>query len=792
MSEADIEQGLESLELRLSGVVQGVGMRPFIYRLSQKHGLSGRVYNSGSDVVIHWQGTARNLREAISCIENSAPTGARINRIARQNCTEATRSDFQVGPSHGRSKQQRLMPDRASCPRCVDDIFNTNNRRHHYAFTNCTDCGPRYSVIEQLPWDRANTTLVDFLLCERCQHEYNNPEDRRFHAQPNACPDCGPQLFFTTGDVEAARGSEALKLAAQQIREGRIIAIQGTGCFHLSCDASNSEAIARLRKIKARPTKALAIMVGNIHEAGKLAYIDPAEAKLLSSPAAPIVLLEQRPNTLSPSLAPGLNRLGIMLAHSPLHHLLLSDTATAIVLSSANRPGRPAITDPEEAKALCAELGIAVLWHNRRIAHRIDDSVTQVIDGVPQIIRRARGYAPLPISLPEGFESAPSVLALGGHHKNSICITDGQDALLSGWIGDLDSPAARIDYRSQIDAHCALHKKTPTLLASDQHPDYYSSCLSGVMAAEKQLTQRKVWHHHAHAASCLADNSRPLSAPPILCICFDGTGLGEDTTLWGGEFLLADYTGFTRLASLQSFALAGGESAILQPWRSLAALLYKHLDRKTYDSASTLFAVLKDKPLDTIAAQIEAGLNCPATSSIGRLFDAVAACLGIAEVSYEGEAAMRLQALAEQSEDNESYTLEFSATAYTSELSTHRLWLDIGNDIRRSLEPAAIARRFHNTLANAILRVSESLYSRSSHWQERSIALSGGVFQNALLQSLSVRALSDAGFEVLTHKQVPANDGGLALGQTCIVAAQELRRSQTNTQQYAESTPTCV
>ncbi len=765
-----------ALEVSLTGLVQGVGMRPMIYRLSQSNGLTGEVFNCGGEVTIRWFGERSAIQRALHELRDHPPLGAQIAGIATRDLnTSGAPHKFAVCPSLSEKKAVQLMPDRALCERCRSELFDPADRRYHYPFTHCTECGPRYTVLETLPWDRANTSLAEFPLCKCCETEYNNPEDRRFHAEPIACPACGPAISYRSPAGDTFSAESAMSSAIAALNAGEIITLQGTGCFQLACKANNDLAISRLRALKNRPHKPLAILCASLAQAQSIAHISQQEAEALRSPAAPIVLVQAcKDHTLNTKLAPDMPRLGIMLAHSPLHHVLLEGLDHPIVLTSANFPGRPSLIDAAQAIEFANQQIIGILWHNRTIKQRADDSLVQLVANTLQPLRRARGYAPAPLPLPPGFDGQARVLALGGHEKNTFCLLGGQ-AVLSPWVGDLDSPALRQDWTALIEQLSTLQGFTPSQLACDQHPEYFSTRHAQTLAEASGLQVQSIWHHHAHAASCLADNLRPLSAAPILCVCFDGSGLGDDGTLWGGEFLLADYRRYRRLGHLQTFPLVGGELAARQPWRNLFAQLHSH----QLDQVACGFNALTDKPLASLSTQLQAGVNCPATSSIGRLFDAVAAALNISDNHYEGQAAMQLEALASVSRCDSTYSLPVVALDSGLSLSTAELWPSIRQDLQAGASREDIARRFHKGLAQSIAAIATALYAQEDEWTEQTVALTGGVFQNITLTNLTEQALREKGFQVLLHRQVPANDGGLALGQACVAAARSQLAKET-------------
>lgn len=761
------------LRLTLRGIVQGVGMRPFVYRLAREHGLTGDVSNCGGEVRIQLWG--EKTETFIARLRQQLPPGAMLTALAREPIGDLAPAAFRILPSPETRARAGAMPDRATCADCLAEILDAANRRHSYPFTNCTACGPRYSILAALPWDRDNTAMRRFALCPACAEEYTDLSDRRFHAEPNACPDCGPQLTLRMSGENRASGTAALEALATAIIQGSVVAIQGLGCFHLACDARNDGAVRRLREIKNRPHKALALMARNCAQIREFAALDAKEQACLESAAAPIVLLRQESQNLSPSLAPNLNRLGFMLPNTPLHHLLMRRLPGPIVLTSANDSGALPALEIVDLEATLGSSIDTVLCHDRPILRRADDSVLQCTTRGPMLLRRARGYAPASLPLPPGFAGTPQVLALGGHLKNTLCLLNADGITLSPWIGDLDSTALREDHRHQRAAFSALYHFEPQVLAHDRHPDYFTTAETELLLREGSATAMAVGHHHAHAAACLAENGRPLSAPPIGCLVLDGSGLGDDGSIWGCELLLADYRACTALARLEPFPLPGGDRAAREPWRCLWSQLAHTLgwQRVQEDYAELpVIQALSAQPLAALQQLCDTGTYAPPSSSAGRLFDAVAAALGIDRNSYEGEAAMRLQALAEASDDHHAYPLRLRQCADVSVIDTAPLWRALLDDLAGGVDATHIARRFHQGFAQTLADLSQRCFAETPRWQDALIALSGGVFQNSLLLEACCEALGDRGFTVLTHREVPPNDSGLALGQAVVAAAQ--------------------
>ncbi|MBB3046864.1 hydrogenase maturation protein HypF [Litorivivens lipolytica] len=751
--------------ISLRGLVQGVGMRPFLANLSAELQLGGEVFNSGGDVTIEWCGSAQTISQALHRLTTQGPASARIEQIQRQTIAATARRDFKISESHTAPGPQHVSPDRALCDQCRKELFDKSNVRFHYPFTHCAECGPRYSVIEHTAWDRANTSLRDFPFCPSCETEYHDHTNRRFHAEASACPDCGPHLTLSPPHQPVLSGRDALLGAAQKLLQGEVIVKKGNGCFQLVCNANSDDAVATLRALKHRPHKPLAVAVASIDIAEALADLSTTECETLKSSSAPIVLLKARDQVLANRLAPGTGRLGIMLANTPLQHLLHALSVPALVVTSANAPGQPSPTDCRELPENLSR-NLPILDHNRRIVRRIDDSVVQCMGATTHSLRRARGYAPAALPLPAGLEKAPSILALGAHQKAAFCLTAQGEAFLSPWLGDLDSLEAQEAFQREVSRFQTLTGIAPQQICHDAHPDYASTQIANALADGRPT--EPIWHHHAHAASCLAGHGRPLSAKPVLAICFDGNGLGPDGTLWGGEFLQADYRHFKRLAHLPAMALPGGENAMREPWRCLLSALHK----SGWEAEQMRgFAVLREKPCETVSRMIDRSINSPISSAAGRLFDAVAATLGCEQAAYDAAPAIELQALAEQCAD--TITERYGWQTNQSILYFPTLWQDILLELNEGQSREHIALKFHHSLAALITDNAVRLLAQNPTL-DRCVVLSGGVFQNALLSGLCETVLNVHNITVLTHQDIPANDGGLALGQACIAAATAL------------------
>ncbi len=765
-------------QIRVQGTVQGVGFRPTVWRLAQECGVTGHVLNDAGGVLIEAWGQSGAVDALASRLVEESPPLARIDAIERHafEASGAIPDAFTIVASVNGKTDTNVAADAATCDGCLDDIREPANRRYRYPFTNCTHCGPRLSIVRSVPYDRANTSMAEFPMCPDCQAEYDDPADRRFHAQPNACPVCGPRAWLETSAGEAFAdddGGDAISTAARLIREGHIVAIKGIGGFHLACDASNGDAVATLRRRKRRYTKALALMARDVDVVRCYVRVGSRESELLTSQAAPIVVLEAAGTPLPPGLAPDQDTLGFMLPYTPLHHLLLDDLDGPIVLTSGNLSDEPQVIDNEQARDKLGRIADVFLLTDRDIENRLDDSVVAVVHGESRILRRARGYAPEPVTLPAGFEQADGVLAMGGELKNTFCLVTKGRAILSQHMGDMEYAEALVDAEDNRALYGQLYDFEPTVVAVDMHPDYLPS-----QQGQSQFPNARVvavQHHHAHVAACLVEHGVARDADPVLGIVLDGLGYGADGELWGGEFLLADYEGFERVAHFLPVALPGGVRAMREPWRNSWAQLDAAFGWDTVvERWGDLDAVswLADQPVATLRQMHERGLNCPDASSAGRLFDAVAGLLGICResMSHEAEAAMALEAFARPhmaSERGHAYPAAISDAAVPV-MRWKPLWEGVLEDLRNDCPAGAIAARFHWGLVLAITDLAARLSA------ERSVAtavLSGGVFQNRLLLDLTVKALEARGMSVLAPGRLPANDGGLALGQAAVAAA---------------------
>jgi hydrogenase maturation protein HypF len=758
------------IRVQVRGAVQGVGFRPFIYRLASELHLHGWVSNTPQGVIIEAEAPLEALERFLARIEQEKPLHALIQDLQWEFLEPVHHRGFEIRQSEGSGDKTALvLPDFAICPDCLREIFDPNNRRYRYPFTNCTHCGPRFSIIEALPYDRPNTTMRGFPMCEECQAEYEDPLDRRFHAQPNACPRCGPhlELWDRTGSILSTH-DDALHQAAEVIRRGEIVAVKGLGGFQLMVDARDPEAVARLRQRKHREEKPLALMYPSLQQVLADCEASLMEQGLLGSSEAPIVLLQRKsssPSAIAPNAAPGNPNLGIMLPYTPLHHLLMAEVGFPVVATSGNLSDEPICTDEYEAIERLGAIADVFLVHNRPIARHVDDSIVRVMANRRSIIRRARGFAPMPIELEQ---PAPPVIAVGAHLKNTIGVAVGKDVFLSQHIGDLESLQAYAAFTKVIRDFQTLYDLRLEAIVCDAHPDYRST----QYAEESRLPVIRVQHHYAHVLACMAENR--LSAP-VLGVSWDGTGYGTDNTIWGSEFLSVDERSFTRIAHLTPFRLPGGDSAVKAPGRVAISLLHEAFGGD-FTALTDLEPVQAYSPqeLNILKAMLQQGINAPVTSSMGRLFDGVAAIIGLRQrASFEGQAAMELEFALHDLKTDECYP--FTVTEITSENALSRsmimiIWKAmiraIVDDVRERVPSGVIAAKFHNTLVEMIINVAE----RANLEQ---IVLTGGCFQNRYLLERAVHHLKAAGFRPYWHSVVPTNDGSIALGQ--IVAASRER-----------------
>ncbi|MEA5518002.1 carbamoyltransferase HypF [Limnoraphis robusta] len=774
-------------EIRVCGIVQGVGFRPTVYRLALDCGLCGEVSNDGEGVLIRVVGDRNSIDTLIHRLQTEPPPLAKIESISRSPYTgKQSFSNFTIVSSKSNKIRTKIAPDAATCPACQQDIFDPLSRFYRYPFTNCTHCGPRLSLIKKLPYDRENTSMAGFKFCGDCQQDYEEPVNRRFHAQPIACHFCGPKVTLERADGKPVTAHmfsmlDEVDAVCTLLQRGQIVAIKGLGGFHLACDATNEEIVQKLRLRKRRPDKPLALMARDINIIENHCFVTPEERELLESSAAPIVLLRRKKSLkdgIAASVAPHQNYLGFMLPYTPLHHLALRRLEIPIVLTSANFSDDPQCIDNAEVRSKLYNVADYFILHNREIVNRVDDSVVRISNNRLQILRRARGYAPAPINLHPEFKDKPAILAMGSELKNTFCLLREGQAILSQHIGDLENALAAEAYQKTLNLYLGLLEHQPSAIAVDLHPEYLSTKLGKELAESNNIPIDFIQHHHAHIAACMAENGLSIDTKPVLGIALDGLGYGDDGTIWGGEFLLADYRSFKRLGTFKPVEMIGGEQAIYQPWRNT----YAHLkaafgeDLTSQVMGLRLGEFLVQQPLKLLDQLITKQINSPLASSCGRLFDAVAGAIGICResCSYEGQAAITLEAIAEDyllnySEEIEPYPflvrkLECSLLS----IEPRPMWFALLTDLRQTLPVGMMAAKFHLGLAEAIAMMVERLSSETDFHQ---VILTGGVFQNQVLLTQVCKHLTAKNLEVLTHSQVPANDGGLSLGQAVIAAA---------------------
>ncbi|MGD0105025.1 MAG: carbamoyltransferase HypF [Rhodopila sp.] len=776
---------MTALEIRVRGRVQGVGFRPTVWRIARDLGLSGEVLNDADGVLVRVGGSDQAVGAFIDRMEREPPPLGRIDRIETCEFRGALPEQFRIADSIGGKGHTQVSPDAAICSACAAEICDPFERRYRYPFTNCTHCGPRLSIVQAIPYDRATTTMGAFPMCPACSAEYRDPGDRRFHAEAIACHACGPKATLIRLDGHACSlGQHSMPDSADAvcslIQKGEIVAIKGLGGYHLACDATNPEVVARLRQLKRRDAKPFALMARDIDIIRDYCWVSEEEERALSGAAAPIVLLDAGGSKHLPdAVAPGVATLGFMLPTTPLHLLILRRTNRPVVMTSGNLSDEPQVIGDEEARARLCGVATYALVHDRTIANRVDDSVVRAMAGQVRVLRRARGFAPSPIRLPRGFEAAGELLAMGGELKAAFCLVKDGEAILSQHQGDLEDAATFQDYRRNLALHATLFDHRPAAVIADLHPEYLSSKL----AREQEIPLIEVQHHHAHVASCLAENGHALNAPPVLGIVLDGLGWGDDGSIWGGEFLLADYRRYARLGTFKPVAMLGGAQAVREPWRNLYAHLMAEMGWAAFAmnfSELEVYRDLVERPRPTLDAMIRNGINTPTATSCGRLFDAVAAALGLCRdrQAHEGQAAAQLEAIV----DHDVLRNEDDAMAYPFSVQNLRgsgfpyveplaVWQAILCDLIQKTPAPVIAARFHKGLAKVIVAMAVKLACRDDAPRFDTVALSGGCFQNRVLFEETVYRLQQNSFAVLSHSQVPANDGGLALGQAAIGAA---------------------
>jgi hydrogenase maturation protein HypF len=768
----------ERWEVSVRGIVQGVGFRPFVYALARRHGLAGLVRNDAEGVHVEVEGDAERLDLFLRGIEEDAPPLAVVEAVSWRPLAAIGERDFRIEESReGVRRRALISPDVATCKDCLAEVFDPSNRRYRYPFTNCTNCGPRFTITRSVPYDRATTTMSHFRMCPECQREYDDPSDRRFHAQPNACPVCGPrvQLLDRFGHQLHAKPEDPILRTAGMLRGRAIVAIKGLGGYHLACDPFDERAVKTLRGRKVRQDKPFALMARDLEQVRRFCRTTPEEEKLLLSPARPIVLLERREDDeIADDVAPRQSTLGVMLAYTPLHHLLMADAGIPLVMTSGNNSDEPVAYLDEEAFDQIGEIADFFLVHDRPIHMRTDDSVVRVAGGETYPIRRSRGYAPAPLRVAEGF--GRHVLACGGELKNTFCVAKEHHVFFSHHIGDLENFETLTSFREGVEHFCRLFDVQPELVAYDLHPEYLSTKYARELE-EAGLPAVGVQHHHAHVASCLADNGRP-GGERVIGVALDGTGYGTDGAVWGGEFFEGSIEkGFERRGHLEYAPLPGGSAAIRQPWRmALAQLVTLYGEDEVLKLPLAVVRQVGARNTRLVARLVERGLNTPPTSSAGRLFDAVAALAGVPgteRTTYEGQAAVELE-LAADGQANRGYPFRMRPENEGWIVETREIIRGVVDDLLAGTTTGEISARFHRTMAEVVVAGCEEVREAGG---TTAVALSGGTFQNMLLLEQLVRLLEERGFEVYWHRRVPANDGGLALGQA-ILADRAARRKE--------------
>lgn len=741
---------LTGKKIRVYGVVQGVGFRPFVYRLAKRYELKGWVLNTSSSVEIEVEGEVKNVERFISDLQSKSPPIARIEKIEIKDSPLNNYQDFFIKESKEELGYQLISPDIAVCKDCLRELFDPKDRRYRYPFINCTNCGPRFTIIKDIPYDRKNTTMAKFKMCQDCEEEYNDPLDRRFHAQPNACPVCGPKLW-----IEGIESEDPIKETIKLLKEGAIVAIKGLGGFHLACSATNSRTVKLLRERKKRRYKPFAVMMKDIDTVKRYCYVSQEEENLLDSPQSPIVLLRIKSlGDISEEVAPNNNYLGVMLPYTPLHHILLKEADIPLVMTSGNLSEEPICQDNEEALDRLRGIADYFLLNDRDIYSRYDDSVVSVLKDSPYMIRRARGYAPSPIKLPFKIRQT---LACGGELKNTFCLTKDNYAFISQHIGDLENIETLEHFINTIELYKKLFRIEPEVIACDMHPDYLSTRYA--LQFEGTLPVVMVQHHYAHIVSCMAENG---ITEPVIGIAFDGSGYGLDGNIWGGEVLISDYDSFIRKAHLEYLPMPGGELAIRKPYRLAIGYLYSIFG--TVPKLPSLDKIPEEE-IKIIKEQIEKGINTPFTSSMGRLFDAVSSILGICnEATYEGQPAIELEMTIKDNNSEEYYKGEIEKENDAFIIRVKPLFEEILDDIGK-IPNSHISAKFHNTIARMIVDLSTLIREET---RINTVVLSGGCFQNRVLLEKSLGLLKGEKFKVYIHSNVPCNDGGISLGQAII------------------------
>jgi hydrogenase maturation protein HypF len=777
---------LHRIKLEIQGVVQGVGFRPFAYQLATQCNLAGWIENTPQGATIEIEGLSDNLETFKQRLSIQTPPSAKIHTITSSKLPVQLEKKFSIRTSHRDGpKLSVIPPDLATCKDCLHEIYDPSSRRYRYPFTTCTQCGPRYSIVEEIPFDRLNTTMKQFPLCEACQSEYEDMADRRFHAEAIACPACGPHLELWDSEGEIlAKTEKALLQGCSMIREGKILAIKGLGGFQLLCDAQNDKAIQELRHRKSRPRKPFAVLFPSIEVLKRHCGCSKEEENVLTSPESPIVILRRKEDSpLVPTVAPDNPYVGAMLPYTPLHYLLMGELHIPVVATSGNRSEEPIVLDEHEALTRLSEIGDAYLVHDRPIVRPVDDSVVRVVNGELMMLRRARGYAPVPMTIKMTGSKGkifPPILSVGGHLKSAVAVTSQDQFIMSQHIGELSTPEAYAQFERTVSDQVKLFNIKPQAIACDLHPDYRSTTFAKKLGKEMNIPVIPVQHHYAHILSCMTEHGLE---GPVLGVAWDGAGYGTDGTIWGGEFLLADYSGFTRVGHLRSFRLPGGEICMREPRRVALSLLYETFgDKCLRMDLPPIHSLGPDLALSLVEL-LKKDVNCPTTTSMGRLFDGISSILGLCHTNtFEGEAAMALEFAAEKSNGDKvdiSFSIPLSSEGKVEKPTSKSNgfiadWQSFVEAMARGTlggkGPNSIGLKFHQALSMLIMNGAKTLNNPQ-------IVLSGGVFQNSLLIKLTQTQLQKANYKIFTHQQVPSNDGGLALGQAMAVSSALLNQT---------------
>ena len=750
----------ERRKIEIKGIVQGVGFRPTVYRLAKKYNLNGSVFNDSKGVTLDVEGSTRNIDSFMAELKKSPPPLSNIEEITSKKLKVENFHEFKIIESEeGEEKKTLVSPDIATCKDCERELLNSKNRRYLYPFINCTNCGPRFTITEELPYDRKNTTMERFEMCEKCRGEYEDPSMRRFHAQPNACSDCGPQLELLDQKGKKIE-CDPIEKAARFLKEGKIVAVKGLGGFHLACNAHDKRAIETLRKKKRRPFKPLALMAKNVAIIRKIVHLSEEEKKLLMSPRAPIVLLKKKEKCAIPeNIAPGNNFLGFMLPYTPLHMLLLQNLEV-LVMTSGNRIDEPIVFDNKDAIKRLGHIADYFLVHDRDIWIQADDSIARVVDGEILLLRRGRGYAPGPIKL--SFGSKDKIIGFGAHKHNTFSISRDNKVFVSHYIGETDNLETIKAFERGIKHFINFFDIPPDIAVVDLHPEYEATKFGKKWAKENKKTLIDVQHHHAHIASCLADNQLDER---VIGVAWDGTGYGADGKIWGGEFLIADLECYERKAHLEYVPLPGGDTAVKEPWRMGAVYLYKTFGKDFLSLDIDFVKKLDGEKWELIENMINKKVNSPEVSSVGRLFDAVSSIVGIRDfITYQGQAAIELEMVANEREKN-FYEFDIKETSDFYVINSLGVIKSIVEDIKKRVPGSDISMRFHIGLADLIVSVAKLLRKETGIDK---VCLSGGVFQNIILRSTASEKLKKSKFKVYNHRKIPPNDGGISAGQVAI------------------------